>query len=365
VSVYPEIEPGMTQSKKSYVYMVTRSALEATNARITHTGPLVAVLQAKFLDMANIEIFRVGNFTVLGYHGRNGNTIPATLPDGTLRPTENATAAQRRQADIMYAKIACDLRFTEADPENTMTHPFTFYARLPNETRTVTSLVGNELQLHTFHAQDDWDTNIQDQATMDTIMKSPQAFGSPFTLLSPPITDILSAAVVQSTDSDLRKIPLAAARPSVCRAIFKQLCPNLEGDPVSVIQNIHQVTKDEKGQEVHQSVAQYFTSLQNMANFLPKNEDWEIDITQHFWTHLTDNIRVQMQSNGFSHTSASTHRDPFSQLMDLQNAYAAATVAEDALNRYQRIAQDAFQSSLVLATGVEGGPGLAHQVPVN
>jgi hypothetical protein len=168
------------------------------------------------------------------------------------------------------------------DPENTMTHPFTFFVRLPNETRTVLSSVGNEVQLHMFHAQDDWDTSIQDQGTMDTrIMKSPQAFGSPFTLLSPPTisTDILSAAAIQSTDPDLWKIALAAAWPSVCRAIVKQLCPNLEGDPVSVIHNIHQVTKDEKGQEIHhQSVAQYFTSLQNMANFLPKNQDWEIDI---------------------------------------------------------------------------------------
>jgi hypothetical protein len=120
--------------------------------------------------------------------------------------------------------------------------------------------------------------------------------------------------------------------------------------------------KDEKGQEIHQSVAQYFTLLQNMANFLPKNQDWEIDITQHFWTHLTDNIRVQMQSNGYSHISTANRRDPFNQLMDLQNAYAAATVAEDALNRYQRIAQDTFQSSLVLATGVDGAPWVGTSV---
>ncbi len=35
-------------------------------------------------------------------------------------------------------------------------------------------------------------------------------------------------------------------------------------------------------------------------------------------------------------------------------AFAAATIAEDTLSRYQRIAKDTVQSSLTLATGVDG-----------
>jgi hypothetical protein len=104
--------------------------------------------------------------------------------------------------------------------------------------------------------------------------------------------------------------------------------------------------------EVQQSVVQYFNSLQCITNFLPTNKDWCIDITQHFWTHLLNNIRVQMQANGYVHNSAKSKRDPFSQLMSLQRAFAAATVAKDTLTHFQSITRDNVQSSLTLATNI-------------
>jgi hypothetical protein len=153
VSVYPEIENTMSHAEKSYAYMVTKSALEATTipydqklqilVSITRTGPLVGVLQSKFLAIANDEIYKVGNFSVLAYHGRNGVTIlPATLPNGDLRPTSGTTNALRCQPGILYAKLTCDLHFTEADPENITAHPFTYFVRLPNEILTVTNSTG-------------------------------------------------------------------------------------------------------------------------------------------------------------------------------------------------------------------------------
>jgi hypothetical protein len=362
VSVYPEINPAMSHAEKSYAFMVTKSALEATTipfdqklqilAGITRTGPLVSVLQAKFIAIANTALFQVGRFTVLSYHGRNGVTIAATVPGGNLRPTMGVVAAARRPTGVMFARLACDLRFTEIDAENTIAHPFTYFVRLPNNIQPVTTTTNAIVQLNTFHGQDDWATAIEDQAALDVILKSDQAFGNPFTLLPSSITDPLSSAVIESTEPILRKVALSAAWPSICRAVFKQLCPNLDRDPIAVIQSIHQVSKDDKGLEVKQSVVQYFNSLQCMTNFLPTDQDWSIDITQHFWTHLLSNIRVQMQANGYVHNSAGSKRDPFSQLMSLQNAFAAATVAEDTLTRFQNIAKDTVQSSLTLATHV-------------
>jgi hypothetical protein len=103
VLVYPKIQPTMSHTKKSFTFVVTKSALEATTipfdqklqiiAGITCTGPLVGVLQAKFIAITNAALFRVGSFSVLSYHSRNGVTIAATLPKGDLRPTQNATAA--------------------------------------------------------------------------------------------------------------------------------------------------------------------------------------------------------------------------------------------------------------------------------
>jgi hypothetical protein len=364
VSVYPEIHQPTTMShaEKSYAFMVTKSALEATTipvdqklqilAGITRTGPLVGVLQAKFIAIANAALFEVGSFSVLSYHGRNGVTIAATEPNGDLSPTQDVTAPARRPAGLIFARLACDLRFTEIDAENIVAHPFTYFVRLPNENQEVRTSTGTIVQLDTFHGQDDWATGIVDQATMDTILKSDQAFGNPFTLLPSSISDPLSSAVIKSTEPALCKIALSVAWPSICKAVFKQLCPNLDRDPIAVIQSIHQVSKDEKGVEVQQTVVQYFNSLQCMNNFLPADKDWSIDITQHFWTHLLSNIRVQMQANGYVHNSAGSQRDPFNQLMSLQRAFAAATVAEDTLARFQMIARDTVQSSLTLATNL-------------
>jgi hypothetical protein len=192
----------------------------------------------------------------------------------------------------MFARLACDLRFTEVDDDNIVAHPlFTYFVRLPNSDEEVLNSNGGVTRLNRFHGRDDWATGILDQATMDSILRSDQAFGNPFTLLPFSINDPLSSAVIKSTEPILRKIALAAPWPSLCRAIFKQLCPNLDRDPIAVIQNIHQVSKDHnpnldrnpiaviqnihqvskdhKGLEVQQSVVQYFNSLQCMTNFLP------------------------------------------------------------------------------------------------
>jgi hypothetical protein len=163
ISVYLDIEPAMSHAKKSYAFMVTnKPGLEATSipmdqklqilASITRTGALVQVLQAKFLAIANKGITTVGNFTILSYHGRNGVTIPATLPGGNLRPMGNVPA-QRRQAGIMYAKLVCDLHFTEADAENTMAHPFSYFVCLPNTDQPVLSSMNINSNLIPFMVQ--------------------------------------------------------------------------------------------------------------------------------------------------------------------------------------------------------------------
>jgi hypothetical protein len=143
----------------------------------------------------------------------------------------------------MFARLACDLRFTEVDDDNIVAHPlFTYFVRLPNSDEEVLNSNGGVTRLNRFHGRDDWATGILDQATMDSILRSDQAFGNPFTLLPFSINDPLSSAVIKSTEPILRKIALAAPWPSLCRAIFKQLCPNLDRDPIAVIQNIHQVS---------------------------------------------------------------------------------------------------------------------------
>jgi hypothetical protein len=89
---------------------------------------------------------------------------------------------------------------------------------------------------------------------MDTFLKSNQAFGIPFTLFSSSIKSPLSSAIIESNKPVHQKIVLATTWLSIYRAIFKQLYPNLDCNPIVVIQHIHQVSKDNKKLEVQQLV---------------------------------------------------------------------------------------------------------------
>jgi hypothetical protein len=100
----------------------------------------------------------------------------------------------------MFARLVCDLCFTEIDTKNTIAHPFTYFVHLPNDDQEVMTSTGTIVQLNTFHGQDDWATGIVDQVTIDTILKNDQAFGSPFTLLPSSIINPLPSAVIDSTE---------------------------------------------------------------------------------------------------------------------------------------------------------------------
>jgi rubrerythrin len=88
------------------------------------------------------------------------------------------------------------------------------------------------------------------------------------------------------------------------------------------------------------SVEHYFKAVQRMTNLLPKDVAWSLDVTQHFVTHLRQDIRAQMQSAGHIYNSTVTPRDGYSQLMALQASYASACIAETAIHRVRKIAQD-------------------------
>jgi hypothetical protein len=350
VYVYPEVDTTMSYSERSYAFMVTKSALEAAGiphdqmlqilAGITRTAPLVSVLQSKFIDYAKNAIREAGNFEVLSYHGRNGRIINnAETVEGNLKPTENATNPDRRPADLMYAKLSCDLLFVAIDAENTSSYPFTFFVRLPTENRIVQNSQGGNVNLNTFHGPADWHS-IVDQPTLDAIWDHPKSYRKPFTLNPPAITDVNADAVIESEASVLEKLALEAAWPTITKKVYDQLCPNVLGDPASVIQAIHQVTKNAEGEDVTLSVEQYFTSVQRMTNFLPTSGNWTIDVTLHFQTHLREDIRQQMKANNYNYNAGVFGMDPYSQLMSLQNAYAQASIAETAINRVRKIAQD-------------------------
>jgi hypothetical protein len=98
----------MSNTEKSYGFMVTQSALKAADITTkttklqvfggsTGTAPLIGILQYRFIDHATRFLHTRGSFSVVSYHNHNGMIMTnATIGDGSiLKPTDNQTNANR------------------------------------------------------------------------------------------------------------------------------------------------------------------------------------------------------------------------------------------------------------------------------
>jgi uncharacterized Zn finger protein (UPF0148 family) len=271
--------------------------------------------------------------------------------NGILRPTDGMTNATRRPDGIMYAKIACDLTFASLDEGNVTTSPYSFFfIRLHTETITVQNSTGNDVVLNTFHGDSNGNLSA-DQADVDAVFDHTRSYGKPFMLKPPTIAlDVHADAVLEDWTSTLEDIALEASWPTITTKVFTLLCPNIIDDPISVIQNIHQVsTTDNKASTIVQPVTQYFKSIQQMTAFFPKNQDWEMDVVRHFITHLCDDLRQEMNADKFTYNAATSGKDAYCQLMNLQRAYAAAIIAEESISRVHKIAKEAVSNHSFIA----------------
>jgi hypothetical protein len=86
-----------------------------------------------------------------------------------------------------------------------------------------------------------------------------------------------------------------------------------------------------------------------MTNFLPKAETWTIDVVQHFITHLIDDVRQQLSATGYHYDPTTASRQPYEQITNLQRAYAAASSAEQQINRVKRIAKHEISAQSFVA----------------
>jgi hypothetical protein len=179
ISVYPHISEEMSNNEKAYSFLVNKSALKSADMNpkvrlqsfsdLTGTTSLVGILQARHVDHALLFIRRAQSFIVRSYHSSNGLIIASCNQDnGDLKLFDSQTNASRRPADIQYAKIACDVMFSNLTPGNTQPYPFTFYVRLQMETCTVVNSTVGDVPLTTFFGPHDWATS-NNQAILDAI----------------------------------------------------------------------------------------------------------------------------------------------------------------------------------------------------
>ena len=364
IYVYPAITADMNMAERSFGFLVTQSALEAADVPmksklqiigdLTHTSSLIGILQERFIDQVQLYIRKATKFEVLSYHGQNGKIQTAMDTDGNLLPTHGVVEADRRPADIYYAKISCDISFSDIDPFLTSVHPFTYFVRLMNETQNVTDENNNDAgPLTTFFGAINW-AQSTDQAVVDAVLDSPKSLKQPFQLEAPAIEDALADATINLSKSrrQLEQITLEATWPLMMKSIFDQICPNFTSDPSRVIQSIQQLSFDENGNKVTLSVTDYFQAIMRLTNFLPKSGQWPIDVVHHFITHLDQTLQDGLHSQQFIYNAANASKQAYDQILALQKAFAVALTCEKQDMKIQTIAESTVKSNQAFMTNV-------------
>lgn len=361
IFLYPKISPDMEDAEKQYGLLVNKSALENAVIPIrtklsalgqhTDTSTIVSIMQQRVTAFTHQTIMEKGNFRVVSYHKANGVVIQNCLQSGTdkLKPYANASSSNRRPAHIVYAKLSCDISFTPIDPSNTSIHPFTFFVRLNTETRIVKNDQNADVTLTTFFGPDDWATS-NDQSVINSVLKNPKALHKPFDIEAPSITTDKQADAIINTDSCVRRLEnlaLSACWNEITKRVFDQVCPNIQNDPVSVIQECHQSGTDSKGNKFELTVEEYFKAKNRLLDFLPKIGQWPLDVVQDFITHLKPEIREDLNSpkSTFRYNAMTASKEAHDQMMNLQLAYSAALAIEKTLGNMRQIAQNEMQSN--------------------
>lgn len=151
------------------------------------------------------------------------------------------------------------------------------------------------IELNTFHGPNDWATSA-DQAIVNTALRNPSAFGEQPFNLEPPAINNCNLVILASNKKNLHMLAMEAAWESILPKIFEQTCPGIDNDPVKIITSLCQVSMDAKGNNIVLSIQQFNNNMLNVTNFLSNSADavWPVDITQHFVTHLLNDITKQI-----------------------------------------------------------------------
>eukprot|EP00957_Ditylum_brightwellii_P074951 5695854-Ditylum_brightwellii.AAC.1 len=100
-----------------------------------------------------------------------------------------------RPENIYCAKIASDITFTSLDKRNVEIYPFTFFIRLPVESKSVLDDKNNSVTRNTFYGPSDWES-LFDQAVLDGVWDSVACSKKPFVLCNPEIQEQDADAII-------------------------------------------------------------------------------------------------------------------------------------------------------------------------
>lgn len=366
VYVYPKITTDMISAEKQYGLLVTKGSLGTANIPIktklqalgslTDAQTIIGILQARLISHAMSFLQEPGNFTVVSYHGKNGKVIPdCTDSNGDLIAFNKKSAADRRPEGITFAKIACKIDFSSIDRNSTAKYPFTYFIKLDTETRSLVDDQNQTVEWNTWYGHGNW-ARSTNASVVSAVFKNSQAIDQPFVLMAPEIDDGAADVTIdiKSCVNTLESLALDAGWKIITSAVFRQICPNLEQDPIRVIQESRQSGTDVNGEPFTLSVEQYHKKYSRLLNFFPQIGDWPIDVTQGFISGLTQEIRDELNSSRstFRYNPSTSARDAFTQISNLQQAYAAALSIEKNLNNVSLKIKSEMKSTHAFMTQV-------------
>jgi hypothetical protein len=221
---------------------------------------------------------------------------------------------------------------------------------------------GADVPSTTFFGPNDWATS-NGQTVLDAIWDHPKSLNKPFFLIPPSIINANANAqiCIKECVDTLETLILSAAREDISKKIFVQIFPNFVDDPAAIIQSIHQVSYDSTlpDKKIILSVLQYFNAIQCLTSFLDKSSSWSINMTQHFLLHLLVDILDQMKGQGHQYNPDTNSCAPFAQILALQTAFSAATLAKLNLQRVRNIAKQKVKSTHAFHTKLTNNMSVA------
>ena len=335
IMIYPNLTADMPLAEKAHAFNINKNALENVHLptkiflrQLGDTlgcGPVVSFHAAKFREVAMEQLKTGIQESATTYHKANGHIIPDTTlveENNKLKPLVNneKELTSLRSDGICFAKLHTILNFSSLDPSHTINYRYSYFHVLPTsvkEIRMHSSVTPRKVVFNnTFVGPSDWVTSDEDAVIQDN-WKHPTAINHQFDLVEPKIRDTNSDAEVniQGAVNRLENIYFSAAAERIKKAIYEMCCPSYTDDPTAALLKIQQIVPDtvDPSKTVTLDVATYHSRTLQLMKQLGVQDDFKIDVVQHFFQNLAPKIKDQVKINGYTGDNEIQSRKPFDQ----------------------------------------------------
>ena len=297
VNVYPRVEPLWCIPEKAHAFHVTKSACHSvhlqpdlhldTFGQFMNSSAVVDSMRFEFDDRFNACWLDMTYLTILSFHNSQGQVIAnaVTAADtSVLKPVQNGNLADCRPADVRFARVQLALDFrdlcTAAAPTDNTTLRAAYYIELPQSVVVLTNGAGANYNLTTFHGAADLRTLSVDEIRRDVLSQVFQ--DAPVELVEAAFNLATVSTESTSIQARIKNDILRIAMKTIEHAIFESLCPNYTMEPQAAVESVFQVAKDNEGNEITHTVANYYAYLFASARPLLHQRNLPVDLVSIF-----------------------------------------------------------------------------------